>query len=247
MAMTDELLVAFECHQPDTIRTILKRGLDPNKKFKGKPPIDHLIEMYLRSPKFVACLKVMLEAGATIQNPAIQAVLLDDDKALRAVLKADQRAALQTIHMSCTFTSLKGVSLLHVCAEYNSVRCAKVLLKAGLDANVWASVDREGFGGHTPLFHTVNSHTNYARPMMELLIDAGADVEIRLKGLVWGGGFPWETVLYDVTPLSYTQCGLIKQFQRDEEEIYSNLALLYQKRYGTAAKIRNVPNKYLRS
>ena len=155
--------------------------------------------------------------------------------------------AFQKIHIPCTFTSLAGASLLHVCAEYNRPRTARVLLKAGVDVNARAAVDKEGLGGHTPLFHTVNSHANYARPMMELLVEAGADLELRLKGVVWGGGFEWETVLYDVTPLSYTQCGLIRQFQRTEEDIYSNLAYLYKHRFGIEPKIRNVPNKYLKS
>ena len=81
--------------------------------------------------------------------------------------------------------------------------------------------------------------------MMELLVKTGAKPDVRLKGLVWGGGFEWETVLFDVTPLSYTQCGLIKQFQRSEEDIYSNIAYLYKKVHGQKAPIRNVPNKYL--
>ena len=203
--------------------------------------------MYLRSAKFEECLRVMLKAGAKIANPVFEAVLLDDDRKLRQLLRSDPRAVFQKIGIPCAFTSLKGASLLHVCAEYNRVKCARVLLKTGVDVNVRAAVDREGLGGHTPLFHTVNSHQNYARPMMELLVEAGADVELRLKGVVWGGGFEWETVLYDVTPVSYTQCGLIRQFQRTEEDVYANIRYLYAHRFGSEPKIRNVPNKYLRS
>lgn len=81
---------------------------------------------------------------------------------------------------------------------------------------------------------------------MDLLVDAGADLEVRLKGLVWGGGFEWETVLFDVTPISYAQCGLYAQFHRREQDIYSNIEQLYRRRYGTAPPIRNVPNRYLR-
>ena len=149
--------------------------------------------------------------------------------------------------MESTFTSLKGVTSLHICAEYNSVRCAAVLIKAGANVNARADVDADGFGGHTPLFHTVNQHRNFGRPMMELLVKAGAKLDVRMKGLVWGGGFEWETVLFEVTPISYTQCGLIKQFQRSEEDIYSNIGFLYRKLNGKKAPIRNVPNKYLNS
>jgi ankyrin repeat protein len=247
MSLARELLAAFESHRPDQISALLAAGVDPRKRIDGKRPIDCLIEMYLRSPAFDECLKVMLGAGATIRNPALQAVLLDDARALRTLLTADAKLVTRTLNMPCTFTPLTGASLLHVCAEYNRVRCAKVLLKAGADLNRRAAVDREGLGGHTPLFHTVNSHHNFARPMMELLADAGADLTIQLTGLVWGASFEWETTLYDVTPISYAQFGLLRQFQRREEDIYANITYLCARRDGVAPLIRNVPNKYLQS
>ena len=109
-----------------------------------------------------------------------------------------------------------------------------------------AESDGDGFGGHTPIFHTVNSNQNHCRQAMELLVDAGADLDVWLKGLVWGSGFEWEIVVFDVTAISYAQCGLYAQFHRREQDIYSNIDYLYRKRYGTAPPIRNVPNKYLR-
>lgn len=106
-------------------------------------------------------------------------------------------------------------------------------------------MDANGFGGHTPLFHTVNSNRNRARPMMELLADAGAALDIRLRGLVWGGGFEWETLVFDPTPISYAQCGLYFQFHRREEDVYDNIAYLYTKLHGIPPPHRNVPNLYL--
>ena len=126
------------------------------------------------------------------------------------------------------------------------LRCAGVLIEAGAEINARADVDAsDGLGGQTPLFHAVNSNQNYCRPMMELLVDAGADLDVRLKGLVWGDTMPWETLVFDVTPVSYAQCGLYRQFHRREKDIYSNIAYLHRKRYGTEPEVRNVPNKYL--
>jgi ankyrin repeat protein len=125
------------------------------------------------------------------------------------------------------------------------VKCAQVLLKAGSDVNAPADIDAEGFGGQTPIFHAVNSIFNYCRPMMELLVDAGANLDVRLKGLVWGPGADWETLLLDLTPISYAQCGLYTQFQRKEQDVYSNLGFLYQRRHGKTLPVRNVPNRYL--
>ena len=241
----DDLLGHFECHSPEGIREALAAGVSPTEPIRGKTPMVCLIEMYLRSPKFPECLQVMLDAGADIEDSVLKAILLDDAVALCRVLKpADLK---RKFYMESTFTSLKGVTSLHICAEYNSVRCAAVLIKAGANVNARADVDADGFGGHTPLFHTVNQHRNFGRPMMELLVKAGAKLDVRMKGLVWGGGFEWETVLFEVTPISYTQCGLIKQFQRSEEDIYSNIGFLYRKLNGKKAPIRNVPNKYLNS
>ena len=80
---------------------------------------------------------------------------------------------------------------------------------------------------------------------MELLAEAGADLGIRLKGLTWGGGFEWETCVFDVTPISYAQCGVYFQFHRPERYVYGNLEYLLRKRYGRTPRIPNVPNKYL--
>ncbi len=96
-----------------------------------------------------------------------------------------------------------------------------------------------------PVFHAVNSNQNHCRPVMELLVDSGANLDLRLKGLVWGHGFDWETLLFDVTPISYAQCGLYFQFHRPEHQIYSNITYLFRKRYSFDPPLRNVPNKYL--
>ena len=245
MSLEGDLLGAFEVHSPESIREVLKAGQSPIEPIKGKTPMECLIEMYLRSSKFRDCVRVMLEAGAVIEDSVLQSLLLDDVITLRQLMKTPSFKLERKFDLDCTFTPLNGVTALHICAEYNSVKCAAALIKAGANVNARAGTDVDGFGGHTPIFHTVNSHNNYSRPMMELLAKFGAKLDVRLKGLVWGSGFAWETVLFDVTLLSYTQCGLFKQFQRREEDIYGNLAYLYRKLRGTKAPVRNVPNRYL--
>jgi len=149
-----------------------------------------------------------LHAGATFNDPLLESLLLDRADKLRIILNS---------------------SPLHICAEYNSIDCARVLLDAGHPVDATAAIDANGLGGHSPVFHTVNSNRNYCRPRMELLADAGASLDVHLKGIVWGSGFEWETTILEVTPLSYAQCGLYFQFHRREDHLYSNLAYLYQK------------------
>jgi ankyrin repeat protein len=245
MSLESFLLGAFETHSPDEIREALKAGASPIEAIKGKRPIDCLIEAYFRSPRFADCLRVMIDAGADVGDPLLEAVLLDDDAALRSIVNASPPELQRKVSPLCAYTSCRGVSALHICAEFNSLRCARVLIDVGADVNARADVDADGIGGQTPIFHTVNSNQNYCRPMMELLAESGADLEVRLKGLVWGAEFEWETLLFDVTVFSYAQCGLYAQFQRREKDIYGNLAYLYRKRYGSEAPVRNVPNKYL--
>jgi ankyrin repeat protein len=187
----------------------------------------------------------MLDAGATLGDPLLQALLLDDDAALRGLISASSEDLRRKLNPLCAFTSCRGVTALHICAEFNSTRCAHVLLDAGADVNARADQDESGLGGQTPIFHAVNSVFNYCRPVMEILVSAGADLDTRVRSILWGESMSWETVVYDVTPISYAQCGLYRQFHRREEDVYSNIAYLHRKHFDREPPIRNVPNKYL--
>ena len=168
MSLESDFLGYFEVHSPEGIRETLKAGASPVDPIKGKRPIDILIEMYARSPRFADCLRVMLDAGATIDDTLLEAVLLDDDAALRRTLKASSQSLERKLSPLCAYTCCKGVSALHICAEFNSMRCAAALIEAGAAVNIRADVDANGIGGQTPLFHTVNSNRNYCRPVMGL-------------------------------------------------------------------------------
>jgi hypothetical protein len=239
------LLEAFELHDPDRIRACLAAGTSATATIKGVLPLMSLIEMYTRSDRFAECLRVMLGAGASLGDVLLEALLLDDATTLATLLRNAPSVLDSRWNLSCAYTPLRGASALHVCAEYNRVHCARVLLAAGHEIDATADCDAHGFGGQTPLFHTVNSNRNYCRPMLELLVDAGADLDVRLKGLIWGQGFEWETTIVDVSPITYAQCGNYFQFHRREADVYQNLGLLYQKKYGRSLHAPNVPNVYL--
>src|SRR5258708_7502229 len=172
-----DLLGEFEEHSPAGIRRVLAAGVSPTEPIKGKRPIDVLIEMYLRSTRFSECLQITLDAGATLGDPLLQALLLDDDAALRGLISGSSEDLRRKLNPLCAFTSCRGVTALHICAEFNSTRCAHVLLDAGADVNARADQDESGLGGQTPIFHAVNSIFNYCRPVMEILINAGAQLD----------------------------------------------------------------------
>jgi hypothetical protein len=212
MADQTDLLGAFEVHSPEDIRSALASGVSAANPIQGKRPIDALIEAYLRSTRFAQCLQVMLDAGARIDNPLLEAIVMDDDQALRTLIADAPLRVHEKLSLLCAFTSCRGVSPLHICAEFNAVRCARVLLDNGADVNATADLNPGSLGGHTPIFHTVNSILNYCRPMMEMLADSGANLDLRVRSILWGESMSWETVIHDVTPISYAQCGLYRQF-----------------------------------
>ena len=243
--LTDELLVAFELHSVDRIRSVLDAGLDPNLPIKARTPATWLTEMYSRSDEFPKCLRLLLDRGAVLEDPVVAPVLLNDATALAAAIRANPSLLAHRTSMDSAFTPLHGATLLHVAAEYGNLDVARVLIEMGADVNARAAVDECGLNGHTPLFHTVNSISNYCAPILRLLLDAGAKTDVVLAGITWGKGFEWETTLFDVTPVSYAQFGLLPQVHRNDRDIYSNIKLLLEAAGRTVPPLDNVPNKYL--
>ena len=236
------LIDAFETHDVAAIRKALADGTDPNAPIGGKTPFVRLYEMYTRSKHFAEALRVLIDAGAKSPDPLLTPLLLDDAEALTGSLR---QVLEHRFYLDCAYTSLNGVSALHVCAEYNSVNYARLLLDAGANADDLADLQDDGTGGQSPIFHAVNSNGDHCRPMLALLVDKGANIDIRVQAIAWGRGFDWETTLFDVTPLSYAQMGLLPQFHRRPEQIYDVISYLYRRRHGRAAPVRNVPNRYL--
>lgn len=79
-----------------------------------------------------------------------------------------------------------------------------------------------------------------------MLLQAGAKTDIAVRGITRGKGFEWETTLFDVTPISYAQFGLLPQVHRQERDIYDNIKLLVASAGRTVPPLDNVPNRYLR-
>jgi ankyrin repeat protein len=240
-----DFVTACELHSVERIRAALDAGLDPRAPVRGKSPVTWLTEMYSRSDAFPACLRLLLERGAVLDDPTTAPVLTDDADALAAAIRATPSLLTHRTTMVSAFTPLVGASLLHVAAEYGNANAARVLVEMGADVNATAATDEHGLNGHTPLFHTVNSNDNRSTPIMNLLLRAGAKSDITLRGITWGKGFEWETTIFDVTPVSYAQFGLLPQVHRNERDIYDNVRLLLEAAGRPVPPLGNVPNRYL--
>ncbi len=201
--------------------------------------------MYLRSPKFKDCIKAFVDYGLKFEDKVLLSVLLDDARTLDRLLTNDKTLLYKKYSLNCTFTPLYQVSLLHICAEYNHLSCAKILVNHGIDINNKAGVDNFGFGGQSPIFHTVNQHANACLDVLEYLVSQSADLSLTVQGLIWGKGYEWETFIPSVNPISYAMMGLLRQFQRTEQQIYKVVSLLLKAAYSIDYFPTNVPNKYL--
>ena len=242
-----DLLSAFDGHDVESVRAALKAGADPCSPVRGKPPVQWLLAEHTRSDRLGDCLRLLFERGAVLPDPLVAPVLLNDAQGIQDLVTATPALLQHRTTLVSAFTSLVGVSLLHVAAEYGNLNAARALVEAGADVNARAEVDERGLNGHTPLFHTVNSNQNRAEPIMRLLLDAGARTDIRLAGIMWGKGYEWETTFFDVTPISYTQIGTPSASPIGVSATFMpTSATCYRLPGRTVPPLDNVPNRYLR-
>lgn len=245
MNYKSKIIEDIETHSVEGIRECFENGVSPNDQHKDEPLIYELTSEYLRGPKFKECVKVFVEYDLEFEDRGLLAVLLDDAIALEDHIR-NNPGLNRRYTLRCAFTPLHEVTLLHICAEFNHVACAKVLVKHGADVNAKAGLDEHGFGGQTPIFHTVNQILNQSAEMLEYLLSQSADVKLTVAGLIWGRGYEWETFIPAVNPISYALMGLLPQMHRSEVEISKTVSKLMKVAYGMAYNSTNVPNRYLK-
>jgi hypothetical protein len=241
----EQILTDIEVHSAEGIRNCFENGVDPNGHFKDKPLIYELIGGYKRGKGFSECVQVFLDFGLVMDDPAFIAVLSNNELLLEQLLKDDPSIIQRKYTFNCAFTPITDASLLHVCAEFNHPECARLLVTSGSDVNEKAGVDEYGFGGQTPVFHTVNQHNNFSIDSLKFLVAQSADLRCTVSGLIWGKGYEWETFIPSVNPISYAMMGLLPQFQRNEPDIYEVVGIMMRAGYAIDYRPANVPNKYL--
>ena len=114
-------------------------------------------------------------------------------------------------------TPVSGGTLLHLCVEFDELEIAEWLLARGMNPDVRAAVDANGFGGHTSLFNAVVSYPHFwmnftggwahSRKPLEpkfakVLLDHGADLNARASFRIAIGSNeqPAFRDFHDVTP-----------------------------------------------
>lgn len=247
MNYSKKIIGDIEEHSVEGIKECFANGVSPNDLYNNVPLIYELTSEYARTPRFKECVKAFVDHGLIFEDKALLAVLLDDAGTLESCISNDPTIINKKYSLRCAYTPLSAATLLHICAEFNHVACAAILVKHGADINATAGTNENGFGGQTPIFHTVNQNANNSKEMLEFLLSKSADLTITVKGIIWGQGYPWETLIPAVNPISYAMMGLLPQMHRKESTIANVVSILLKAAHGIDYTSSNVPNKYLRS
>jgi hypothetical protein len=198
-------------------------------------PVDVVLETDSRKPEAKhAILEMYVQHGLELSDTPVMALHRGRIDLLEDHLKRDPGILTRTFShqeiyppelgchdevLATQGTPLQGTTLLHMCVDYDELEIARWLLARGMDADMKAVVDEQGFGGHTALFNTVVSQPNFwmnynggdqIAPFTQLLLEHGANPNARasLRKKLHPGYRPKYDVetLYeyrDVTPLSW--------------------------------------------
>lgn len=245
MDYLQKIIVDIELHNVEGIKECFSHGISPNDIYNSEPLIYELTSEYTRSPRFKDCVRAFVEHGLHFHDKILLAVLLDNATSLDKQLTANPGAVEKRYTLRCAYTPFYEVTLLHICAEFNHISCAEVLVKHGADINAKAGLDEHDFGGQTPIFHTVNQNSHQSAELMHYLISNSADLEKTVQGFIWGKSYPWETFIPSVNPISYAMMGLLPQMHRSEKTISQVVTILMKAAYGIDYVPPNVPNAYL--
>jgi hypothetical protein len=192
-----------------------------------KPAAATLLQTYSRYPDGKhRCLELLATHGVQLPDTPVFALHCGRIDLLERHLQRNPEMVKQTFRLDeiyppelgCgpdqTFslhgTPLEGTTLLHICVEFDEIEIARWLIAQGADVNARATIDADGFGGQTPLFHCVVNDSNLCGrqkdgAFVRLLLDHGADPNARASLRKQLRFVPDETMheYRDVTPLSW--------------------------------------------
>lgn len=159
-------------------------------------PLAGVLETYTRNPAAKhAILGLFAAHGHALPDTPMMAFHHGDLARLREFVREDpkileRRFGLREIfpvECGCSvdgragmhWTPVDGTTLLHLAIDFREREIFDWLLAEKADVNAAAMVDGEGFGGHTPLFHTVVNGPQYDASYAAALLRHGADRAVR--------------------------------------------------------------------
>lgn len=184
-----------------------------------------LVRTYMRNPKGKhACIQELTDQGLVLQDTPMMAFHQGRIDLLKkhvghAPDLIHQRFTLEEVFHTPFFmnptdglhlTPVEGATLLHLAIEYDEQDIMQWLVKNGANVNAESAVDKQGFGGHTPLFHTAVTFTPEDTLKAAFLLENGANPNHRCsikKQLKYAGKRHLEDIkeYKEVTPVSYAK------------------------------------------
>jgi hypothetical protein len=208
------LFAPCETVEPAPIQWLLDHGANPNcdkpnRKYPGTA-LDYVLGTYFRSPQLGVCIDILLNAGGVTRHNVLPVLDLLRNRLDHLAQQPDLDPALlhhrfPELDFGVTarrLLSLRGATLLHVAAEYGNLAAATLLLDRGADANAQASLDAQGIGGQTPIFHAITQFNDCGLPVAQFLVDRGADLSLRAK---LPGHYERPGEVVECTPLGYAK------------------------------------------
>jgi hypothetical protein len=185
-------------------------------------PLALALETYGRNPAGKhAVLDIFAQQGYSLPDTPMMAFHRGDLPRLKEFLERDPRllerrfTSIQIYppELGCAvdgrsgmhWTPIDGTTLLHLSIDFDELEILEMLLAEGADVNARATVDSQGFGGHTPLFNAVVSHGRRQGQMARILLERGASTTVRAslrKFLDWCETPRWHEAR-DVTPAQW--------------------------------------------
>src|SRR5262245_62032148 len=102
----ERMLSAFDGHDVDGIRSALAAGADATRPVRGKLPVYWLLEEYHRTDRLPACLQLLIDSGAALDDRPLVAVLLDDAEAIAGLFETGPGLLTHRTSLRSAFTSL---------------------------------------------------------------------------------------------------------------------------------------------
>ena len=186
----------------DGLAFLLDLGADlADEKGDRLAPVGLLLQTYCRYPEGKhRCMELAAERGISLPDTPVMALHRGRVDLLEAHLRRDSNVVhkrfsheeIYPLELGCSAdhsyalhgTPLAGTTLLHISVDFDEIEIARWLIEHGADVNARAEKDRNGFGGHTPLFGCVVSQAFLCRRQQDaafarLLLDHGADPNVR--------------------------------------------------------------------
>jgi hypothetical protein len=193
------IMGSCETLNPEGFRFLLELGAPlVNERGDRLAPLALTLETYGRRPAGKhAILDLFAKHGYNLPDTPMMAFHRGDLAGLREHLRKDARLLERRFRLpeiypaecGCAnegksgmhWTPIDGTTLLHLAIDFQEREIFDWLLAEGADVNAAASIDRDGFGGHTPLFNAVLSHPGGDAAFATALLDRGASRDVRVN------------------------------------------------------------------